>query len=66
MIAVLINIVLILIGGSIGLFFKGNKKVERYVTRITAILSVMILAFGIQSIEWRQSLESCLRICSVL
>ena len=50
MIAVLINIVLILIGGSIGLFFKGNKKVERYVTRITAILSVMILAFGIQSI----------------
>lgn len=46
MIAVLINIVLILIGGSMGLFFKGNKKVERYVTRITAILSVMILIWN--------------------
>ena len=50
MIAVIINIVLILIGGSIGLLFRGNKKIEHYVTRIISILSIVILAFGIQSI----------------
>ncbi len=50
MIAVIINILLIIIGGSIGLVFKGNKKIEHYVTRIISILSIVILAFGIQSV----------------
>ncbi len=50
MIAVFINIVAIIFGGSIGLLFKHNNKIERYINRIIDILAILVFSFGIQSV----------------
>lgn len=48
MYAVILNSSLIILGGAAGLAFRHNTHIERYIYRMTSILSLLILMIGVQ------------------